>query len=133
MLPVLNLLPKAGLPEATLATQDASPEQSVPAGVSPPGMYGVPDTCAISDINAARANIRTTLTELIARTQRQHLSKAVAPITIRAIMWSRTLNFLRCNNMEIHCVRAAQDSFWQDVMSSPGLGPATIPIFGIVT
>jgi hypothetical protein len=35
---VLNLLPNAGLPEATLATHDASPEQSVPAGVSPPEM-----------------------------------------------------------------------------------------------
>jgi hypothetical protein len=57
MLPVLNLLPYAGRPDATLATQEANPEQSVPAGVSPPGMYGVPDTCAISDIKAARANI----------------------------------------------------------------------------
>ena len=38
MLPVLNRLPYAGLPEATLATHDASPEQSVPAGESPPGM-----------------------------------------------------------------------------------------------
>jgi hypothetical protein len=35
---VLNLLPNAGRPEATLATQDANPEQSVPAGVSPPEM-----------------------------------------------------------------------------------------------
>jgi len=54
---VLNLLPNAGLPDATLATHEARPEQSVPAGVSPPGMYGVPDTCAISDNNAARPNI----------------------------------------------------------------------------
>jgi hypothetical protein len=62
MLPVWNLLPKAGRPEATLATQDASPEQSVPAGVSPPGMYGVPETCEISDMSAARANMKKTLT-----------------------------------------------------------------------
>ena len=62
MLPVWNLLPKAGRPEATLATQDASPEQSVPAGVSPPGMYGVPETCEISDMSAARANMEKTLT-----------------------------------------------------------------------
>jgi hypothetical protein len=95
-LPVLNLLPNAGLPEATLDTQDASPEQSVPAGVSPPGMYGVPDTCAISDINAARANIGSTLTGSIALTQSQRLSKAVARITICPMMWSRTLYiFLR--------------------------------------
>jgi hypothetical protein len=38
MFPVLNRLPKAGRPEATLATHEANPEQSVPAGVSPPGM-----------------------------------------------------------------------------------------------
>jgi hypothetical protein len=57
MFPVLNRLPNAGLPEATLATHDASPEQSVPAGESPPGMYGVPDTCEISDSNAARPNM----------------------------------------------------------------------------
>jgi hypothetical protein len=62
MFPVLNLLPNAGRPDATLATHDASPEQSVPAGVSPPGMYGVPDTCVISDIKAARANMGKTLT-----------------------------------------------------------------------
>jgi hypothetical protein len=75
-------------------------------------MYGVPDTCAISDINAARANIWSTLTGSIARTQSQHLSKAVALITIRAMMWSRTLNFLPCNSMGIHCVLAVKDSFW---------------------
>ena len=35
-------------PEAMLDTAEASPEQSVPAGLLPPGMYGVPDICAMS-------------------------------------------------------------------------------------
>ena len=109
MLPVLNLLPNAGLPEATLDTQDASPEQSVPAGVSPPGMYGVPDTCAISDINAARANIWTTLTGSNAHTESRRLSKAVAHITFRAMMWSITLNVGLRNTMRNRDVYTAHN------------------------
>lgn len=51
--PVLNRLPKTGLSVAAFAIHDASPEQSVPAGESPPGIYGVPETCPINDINVA--------------------------------------------------------------------------------
>ena len=65
MFPVWKRLPKAGLPEATLATQEARPEQSVPAGVSPPGTYGVPETCVTSDIKAARANMLKTVTTIV--------------------------------------------------------------------
>jgi hypothetical protein len=36
--PVLNLLPKTGLSVAAFDTHEARPEQSVPAGESPPGM-----------------------------------------------------------------------------------------------
>jgi hypothetical protein len=43
--PVLNLLPKAGLSVARFDTKEARPEQSVPAGESPPVTYGVPDIC----------------------------------------------------------------------------------------
>lgn len=93
MLPVLNLLPKAGLPEATLATHDASPEQSVPAGVSPPGMYGVPDTCEISDIKAARANMGKTLTTLLSFIQNlcwSSLLKELALIgMVNLVSWQR--------------------------------------------
>ena len=44
LMPVLNRLPKTGRSAAAFATHDASPEQSVPAGESPPGTYGVPET-----------------------------------------------------------------------------------------
>jgi hypothetical protein len=41
---VENLSPKARWPLATFDTHDASPQQSVPAGESPPETYGVPKT-----------------------------------------------------------------------------------------
>lgn len=58
-----------GRPVAALATQEASPEQSVPRAVSPPEMYGVPETWltkASSDavaianmtMNASNGNLR---------------------------------------------------------------------------
>jgi hypothetical protein len=51
--PVLNRLPNTGLSVAAFAIHDASPEQSVPAGESPPAIYGVPETWLINDIKVA--------------------------------------------------------------------------------
>ena len=44
MLDVVKRSPYTGRPVAALLTQEASPEQSVPAGESPPRTYGVPET-----------------------------------------------------------------------------------------
>jgi len=46
-----------GRPVAALVTQETKPEQSVPAGESPPLMYGVPDTELTSVKRVATANM----------------------------------------------------------------------------
>jgi hypothetical protein len=48
-----------GRPVAALVTQETSPEQSVPAGESPPVTYGVPETELTSVNNVATANMTT--------------------------------------------------------------------------
>jgi hypothetical protein len=44
---------------AALVTQETKPEQSVPAGESPPVTYGVPDTELTSVNSVATANMTT--------------------------------------------------------------------------
>ncbi|BBX37244.1 hypothetical protein MMAGJ_65260 [Mycolicibacterium mageritense] len=69
---------------ATLLTQEARPEQSVPAGVSPPEMYGVPETdwtSAISDA-VAIANMRPDV-----NSRKTGPPKYVTPFTIKIGYW----------------------------------------------
>jgi hypothetical protein len=48
-----------GRPVAALVTHETRPEQSVPAGESPPVTYGVPDTELTSVKSVATANMTT--------------------------------------------------------------------------
>ena len=57
MFPVLNRSPYTGRPVAALVTHETKPEQSVPAGESPPVTYGVPETELTSVKSAATANM----------------------------------------------------------------------------
>jgi hypothetical protein len=77
---------------------DANPEQSVPAGVSPPGMYGVPDTCEISDSNAARPNMEITLTTSVALIQSQWQASLL--ITFSLLTWMKASLQQRNNQIE---------------------------------
>lgn len=59
-------------------TQEAKPEQSVPAAESPPVTYGVPETCSSRPISVAKTNMRRDINNKI-----RNAPKFVAAITFR--------------------------------------------------